>query len=84
MQQAKGNEGYNALTGQFGDMTAMGILDPAKVVVTALRHASSVAGLILTTECMIAEAPAKEECDCGGAGCSCGCGHSHGGGDMDY
>jgi chaperonin GroEL len=82
VQAAKGNEGYNALTAQFGDMMAMGILDPAKVVVTALRHAASVAGLILTTECMIAEAPAKEE-GCGGCGGSCGCGHHHGD-DMDY
>ncbi len=80
VQHAKGNEGYNALTGQFGDMMAMGILDPAKVVVTALRHAASVAGLILTTECMIAEAPAKDDCDCGGCGSCGGCG----GGDMDY
>jgi chaperonin GroEL len=82
VQASKGDEGYNALTGQYGDMKAMGVLDPAKVVMTALRHASSVAGLILTTECMIAEAPAKDdECDCGGCGGACG----HGGGDdMDY
>ena len=76
------DEGFNALTGQYGDMRKMGILDPAKVVVTAIRNASSVAGLILTTDCMIAEAPAKDDCDgcCGGS-----CGH-HGGGmdDMDY
>ncbi len=77
----KANEGYNALTGQFGDMVQMGILDPAKVVMTALRHAASVAGLILTTECMIAEAPAKDECECGGCGGgSCGMG----GMDDDY
>ena len=72
---AKGDEGFNALTGQYGDMRQMGILDPAKVVVIALRNASSVAGLILATDCMIAEAPKKDECDCG----SC----AHGGGDMD-
>ncbi len=78
VQSGKANEGYNALTGQYGDMVDMGVIDPAKVVITALRHASSVAGLILTTECMIAEAPEKDDCDCGG-GCGCGgsCGHSH-------
>ncbi len=81
IKAGKGNDGYNALTGQFGDMVSMGILDPAKVVMTALRHASSVGGLILTTDCMIAEAPVKDDCDCGGCGGSCGCGHDH---DMDY
>jgi chaperonin GroEL len=81
VKKGKQDEGYNALTGQFGDMRAMGILDPAKVVMTALTNASSVAGLILSTDCMIAEAPAKDD-----DGCNCGsCGH-HGGGmdDMDY
>ncbi|MCC8180387.1 MAG: chaperonin GroEL, partial [Planctomycetes bacterium] len=68
--------------GKFGDMKAMGILDPAKVVITALRNSSSVAGLILSTECMIAEAPAKDDCDCGGCGGACG--HNHGMDDMDY
>ncbi len=81
VQASKGDEGYNALSGQYGDMKQMGILDPAKVVITALRNASSVAGLILSTECMIAEAPAKDDCDCGGCGGSCGCG---GHDDMDY
>jgi chaperonin GroEL len=49
--------GYNALTGKFGDMIAMGILDPRKVTRTGLQNAASVAGLILTTDCMIAEIP---------------------------
>jgi chaperonin GroEL len=49
--------GYNALTGEFGDMIAMGILDPRKVTRTGLQNASSVASLILTTDCMIAEIP---------------------------
>ncbi|MDR1519545.1 MAG: chaperonin GroEL [Planctomycetota bacterium] len=75
--------GYNALTGEYGDLKKMGIIDPAKVVVTALRNSSSVAGLILTTDCLIAEAP-KEERECGE---SCGCGgygHGHDQEDMDY
>jgi chaperonin GroEL len=52
-----GNEGYNAATGEYGDMLAMGILDPAKVTRTALQAASSVAGLMITTEAMISEMP---------------------------
>jgi chaperonin GroEL len=53
----EGGFGYNALTGEYGDMVAMGILDPCKVTRTALQNAASVAGLILTTDCMIAEVP---------------------------
>jgi len=53
----KGNYGFNAATGQYGDMIEMGILDPTKVTRTALQNAASVAGLMLTTECMVAEAP---------------------------
>ena len=53
----KGNYGYNAATGEYGDMIKMGILDPTKVTRTALQNAGSVAGLMLTTEAMIAEAP---------------------------
>ena len=52
--------GYNAQTGEYGDMIAMGIVDPVKVVRTALQDAASVAGLLVTTEAMIAEAPKKE------------------------
>ena len=52
-----GNFGYNAATGEYGDMVAMGILDPAKVVRIALQNAASVAGLMITTEAMVAEAP---------------------------
>ncbi len=58
--EGKGNFGYNAQTGEYGDMIAMGIPDPTKVVRFALQNAASVAGLILTTECMIAEAPKKD------------------------
>ena len=52
-----GNEGYNAATGEYGDMIAMGILDPAKVTRTALQSAGSVAGMMITTEAMITEQP---------------------------
>jgi chaperonin GroEL len=53
----EGDFGFNALTGEYGDMVKMGILDPCKVTRTALQNASSVAGLILTTDCMIAAIP---------------------------
>ena len=51
------NFGFNALTGEYGDMVAMGILDPCKVTRTALQNAASIAGLILTTDAMVAEWP---------------------------
>lgn len=53
----KGNFGFNAQTGEYGDMIEMGVLDPTKVTRTALQNAASVASLILTTECMIADMP---------------------------
>ncbi len=62
----KGNEGYNAQTGEYGDMLKWGILDPAKVTRTALQAAASVAGLMITTEAMISEIP--EEKGAGGGG----------------
>ncbi|NHR06908.1 chaperonin GroEL [Chromobacterium haemolyticum] len=55
--EGKGNFGYNAASGEYGDMLEMGVLDPAKVTRSALQHAASVAGLMLTTDCMIAELP---------------------------
>ncbi len=58
--EGKGNFGYNAATGEYGDMVAMGIIDPTKVVRYALQNASSVSGLLLTTEAMIADAPKKD------------------------
>jgi len=61
----KGNYGYNAQNGQYGDMIEMGILDPTKVTRTALQNAASVAALMLTTEAMISEAP-KEDSPAGG------------------
>ncbi|MEO6966915.1 MAG: chaperonin GroEL [Rhodanobacteraceae bacterium] len=64
----KGNYGYNAQTGEFGDMVEMGILDPTKVTRTALQNAASIAGLMITTEAMVGEAPKKEEHNHGGGG----------------
>lgn len=56
-----GNYGYNAATGQYGDMVEQGVIDPTKVAKTALVSAASVAGLILTTDCSIAQVPQKEQ-----------------------
>ncbi len=61
------NFGYNAATGEYGDMMKMGILDPTKVTRTALQNAASIAGLMITTEAMVAELP-KEEAAAGGMG----------------
>jgi len=55
------NHGFNAATGEYGDMLEMGILDPAKVTRSALQHAASVAGLMLTTECMITDQPKSDD-----------------------
>ncbi|OGA06426.1 MAG: chaperonin GroL [Betaproteobacteria bacterium RIFCSPLOWO2_02_64_14] len=71
--EGKGNFGYNASTGEYGDLVEMGVLDPTKVARCALQNAASVAGLILTTDAMVAEAPKDE---------SAGGGHMHGGGGM--
>jgi chaperonin GroEL len=65
VSESKGSHGWNAQTGEFGDMFAMGILDPTKVTRSALQNAASVAGLLLTTEAMVAELPKK---DSGGGG----------------
>jgi chaperonin GroEL len=61
VRSGKGAYGYNAATGEFGDMLEAGILDPTKVTRLALQNAASVAGLLLTTEVMVAEAPKEEE-----------------------
>ena len=68
--EGKGNYGYNAATGEYGDLVETGVLDPTKVTRYALQNAASIAGLILTTDAMVAESP-KED---GGHG-----GHGHGG-----
>jgi chaperonin GroEL len=59
--EGKGAFGYNAANGEFGDMIEFGILDPTKVTRTALQNAASIAGLMITTEAMVAEQPKKEE-----------------------
>jgi chaperonin GroEL len=61
VKEGKGSYGYNAATGEFGDLIDQGILDPTKVTRLALQNAASVAGLLLTTEVMVAEAPKDEE-----------------------
>ncbi|TPQ26655.1 chaperonin GroEL [Methylomonas sp. EFPC3] len=61
VKKGSGNFGYNAATGEYGDMIAMGILDPAKVTRSALQNAASVAGLMITTEVMIADAPSDNK-----------------------
>ena len=79
VKQGTGNYGYNAATGEYGDMVEMGILDPTKVTRTALQNASSIAGLMITTECMVAESPKKDEPMMGGGGGGIG-----GMGGMDF
>ncbi len=59
--EGKGNFGYNAATGAYGDLVEMGVIDPTKVTRTALQNAASVAGLILTTDATVAEAPADDK-----------------------
>src|SRR5688572_13027926 len=61
VKEGKGSFGYNAATGEYGDLIEQGILDPTKVTRLALQNAASVAGLLLTTEVMVAEAPKDEE-----------------------
>ncbi|MEN9811919.1 MAG: hypothetical protein RL479_605 [Verrucomicrobiota bacterium] len=73
----KGNYGYNVATGEYEDLVKAGVVDPTKVTRTALQNAASVAGLLLTTECMITEIPEKKEAPAAG-------GHGHGPGGMDY
>src|SRR5687767_1929514 len=73
----KGNFGYNVATDKYEDLVKAGVVDPTKVTRTALQNAASIAGLLLTTECMITEIPEKKEAPAGG--------HGHGpGGGMDY
>jgi chaperonin GroEL len=66
VKDGKGTFGYNAGTGAYGDMLDMGILDPTKVTRLALQNAASVAGLLLTTEVMVAEAPKDDDHKHGG------------------
>ena len=75
VKKRKGNEGFNAATGEYEDLVKAGVVDPKKVTRTALQNAGSIAGLLLTTECLISEIPEKEK-PAAPAG--------HGPGGMDY
>jgi chaperonin GroEL len=78
VKKRKGNEGYNVATGEYEDLVKAGVVDPKKVTRTALQNAASIAGLLLTTECLITELPEKDKPAPGG-------GHGPGGmGGMDY
>ena len=66
VKNSKGSDGFNAATGEYGDMLKMGILDHAKVTRTALQAAGSIGGMMITTECMVSELPAKETAPAGG------------------
>jgi chaperonin GroEL len=75
VREGTGNFGYNARTDKYEDLVAAGVIDPAKVVRSALQNAASVAALMLTTEALIVEKPKDEKASAGG-------GHGHGGGDF--
>jgi chaperonin GroEL len=77
IKKRKGNDGYNVGTGEYVDLVKAGVVDPKKVTRTALQNAASIAGLLLTTECLITEIPEKEKAAPAPGG--------HGGmGGMDY
>src|SRR6478735_1937464 len=76
VKEGSGNFGFNAGTGKYGDLVADGVIDPVKVVRSALQNAASVSGLMLTTEALVADKPKEEKAPAGGGG------HSHGGGGM--
>jgi len=76
VKKSKGNEGYNVATGEYEDLVKAGVVDPKKVTRSALQNAASIAGLLLTTECLITDLPEKDKPAAGG-------GHSHGGGMGD-
>jgi chaperonin GroEL len=79
VKKRKGNEGYNVSTGEYEDLVKAGVVDPKKVTRTALQNAASIAGLLLTTECLITEIPEKEKPSPAPGG------HGGGGmGGMDY
>ena len=68
VKKATGTNGYNVRTGEYGDLLKAGVVDPAKVTRSALQNAASIAGLLLTTDCMVTDLPEKKECNCGGHG----------------
>jgi len=73
VREGKGSFGWNAATGEYGDLVAMGVIDPVKVVRSSLQNAASVASLMLTTEALVAERPKDEKKDAGGGHA----GHDH-------
>ncbi len=79
VKRRKGNDGYNVGSGIYEDLVKAGVVDPKKVTRTALQNASSIAGLLLTTECLITEIPEKEKAKPAPGG-----GHGGMGGEMDY
>src|SRR5438128_4639222 len=78
IKKRKGNDGYNVSTGEYEDLVKAGVVDPKKVTRTALQNAASIAGLLLTTECLITEVPEKEK------KAPMPGGHGGGMGEMDY
>ena len=83
VKKAKGNEGYNVATGEYEDLVKAGVVDPKKVTRSALQNAASIAGLLLTTECLITDVPEKDKPAPGGGGHGGG-GMGGMGGGMDY
>jgi chaperonin GroEL len=77
VRAASGNEGFNAATGEYADLVADGVIDPAKVTRSTLQNAASIAALLLTTEALVAEEKEPAAAMPGG-------GHDHGGGGMDF
>ena len=77
VKKSKGNNGYNVATGEYEDLVKAGVVDPKKVTRSALQNAASIAGLLLTTECLITEIPEKEKSAPAGHG-------APGMGGMDY
>lgn len=77
IKKRKGNEGFNAATGEYEDLVKAGVVDPKKVTRAALQNSSSIAGLLLTTECLITDMPEKDKPAAGGGG------DHHGPGGMD-
>jgi len=75
VKKATGTNGYNVRTGEYTDLLKAGVVDPAKVVRSALQNAASIAGLLLTTDCMVTDIPEKKD--------ACGCGGHGGAGGMD-
>jgi len=85
VKKAKGNYGFDAATGEYGDLKALGVVDPTKVVRSALQNAASAAGMILTSEAIVSELPEKEEKGGGmPGGMPGGMGGGMGMGGMDY